>query len=124
MHMVVASSRHELAPACETVTVFVAVFDPLPLPTVRATANAPAVAKACVGLWAVELNPSPKSHDHEVGPPVDVSVNWTVWPGEGDGGLKEKLAAGPALTGFVTRHTPRPYVAAQRSFVTGWKARA
>jgi hypothetical protein len=73
--MLVASSTQVDAPEDETVTVFVVVFEPPPFATLRATGNAPAVAKACVGLWEVELKPSPKSHDHDVGPPVEVSVN-------------------------------------------------
>ena len=31
--------------------------------------------------------PSPKFHDHEVGVPVEVSVNCTDWPAAGDAGL-------------------------------------
>ena len=83
-------------------TVFVVVFEPPPFVAVSVTGNAPAVAKACVGLWAVEPNPSPKSHDHDVGPPVDVSVNWIVWPAEGDGGVNEKFAAGAVEDVSVT----------------------
>ena len=52
------------------------------------------MANVCVGFWEVETPAPPKFHDHEVGPPVEVSVNWTVWPAEGDGGLNEKFAAG------------------------------
>ena len=89
-----ASSTQVDAPALATVTVFVVVFEPPPFAAVRATGNAPAVAKACVGFWAVELKPSPKSHDHDVGPPVEVSVNCTVWPAEGDGGEKVKFGGG------------------------------
>jgi len=33
--------------------------------------------------------PSPKSHCHDVGLPVEVSVNCTACPGAGDDGLKE-----------------------------------
>ena len=69
-----ASSRHVLAPAGVTVTVFVAMFGPPLFATMRETGNAPAVAKACAGLWTVEPNPSPKSHDHDVGPPVEIGL--------------------------------------------------
>ena len=31
-----------------------------------------------LGFWPVPLDPSPKSHAHEVGFPVDVSVNFAV----------------------------------------------
>jgi len=89
---VAAFSAQLLAPADSTVTVFVVEFEPPLLLAVSVTANEPAVEKAWVGLCAVELYPSPKSHDHDVGEPVDVSVNWTVWPAEGDAGVNEKVA--------------------------------
>ena len=31
----------------------------------------------CAGFWVVAVVPSPKFHSHEVGAPVEVSVNWT-----------------------------------------------
>jgi len=45
-----------------------------------------------VGLLAVEVVPSPKSHDQEVGLPVEVSVNVTATPVVGFGGLHVKAA--------------------------------
>ena len=102
-----ASSTQLLAPADATVTDFVVAFEPPLLLAVSVTGNTPAVAKAWVGLCAVELNPSPKSHDHEVGPPVDVSVNWIVWPAEGDEGVNEKFAVVPPV-GAVNCHTLPP----------------
>ena len=63
----------------------------------------------CGGFWEVETPAPPKFHDHEVGPPVEVSVNCTVWPAEGDGGLNEKFAAGPVeetVTVFVVVFDP------------------
>ena len=36
--------------------------------------------------------PSPKLQDHEVGVPVDVSVNCTDWPVAGEAGLDVKEA--------------------------------
>ena len=36
--------------------------------------------------------PSPKLHCQEVGLPVDVSVNCTIWPVVGEAGLKVKDA--------------------------------
>jgi hypothetical protein len=38
--------------------------------------------------------PSPKVQDHEVGFPLDVSVNWTASPGFGDEGNHVKFAPG------------------------------
>ena len=45
--------------------------------------NSPAAVKVCAGLRSVDVAPSPKSHAHEVGLPVEVSVNDTsrgAWP--------------------------------------------
>jgi hypothetical protein len=42
----------------------------------------------------VLLAPSPKFHDHEVGEPVDISVNCTTSPGFGDAGDHVKFATG------------------------------
>jgi hypothetical protein len=42
--------------------------------------------------------PSPKLHCQEVGPPVDVSVNWTDWPVAGEAGLNVKEAASAVTT--------------------------
>ena len=47
----------------------------------------PAAANVWLGFWAVLVDPSLKFHDHEVGVPVDVSVNCTDWPAAGDAGL-------------------------------------
>ena len=38
--------------------------------------------------------PSPKFHNHPVGPPVEVSVKVTVWPAVGEPGEKVKAAVG------------------------------
>jgi hypothetical protein len=46
----------------------------------------------------VLVEPSPKFHCREVGVPVDVSVNCTVWPTVGEFGLKLNDAAGPSST--------------------------
>ena len=43
--------------------------------------------------------PSPKVHDHEVGEPADVSVNWTVCPAFGEVGDQVKLAVGAVSPG-------------------------
>jgi hypothetical protein len=60
--------------------------------TVRVTVLAPAVAKVWLGFWDVEVAPSPKLHDQDVGDPVDVSVNATAWPTFGEAGLYVKEA--------------------------------
>jgi len=41
---------------------------------------------------AVEFAPSPKFHCHEVGFPVEVSVNCTGWPATGEIGVYVKEA--------------------------------
>jgi hypothetical protein len=43
--------------------------------------------KAWLGLRVVLVPPSPKLHDHEVGVPVEVSVNVTACPAIGEAGL-------------------------------------
>jgi len=48
----------------------------------------------CAGFWAVLLVPSPKVHDHAVGLPVEVSVNWTGWFVAGDEGVTVNEATG------------------------------
>jgi hypothetical protein len=53
----------------------------------------PAAAYVWLGLRDVEVAPSPKLHDQDVGEPVDVSVNATAWPARGEAGLKVKEAA-------------------------------
>jgi hypothetical protein len=51
-----------------------------------------------LGLWAVEVDPSPKLHCQEVGVPVEVSVNCTDWPVAGEAGLKVKDAVSAVAT--------------------------
>jgi len=45
-----------------------------------------------LGFWAALVAPSPKFHSHEVGAPVEVSVNCTACPAAGEAGLKVKDA--------------------------------
>jgi hypothetical protein len=52
----------------------------------------------CAGFCRVDVDPSPKLHDHDVGVPVDVSVNCTDCPAAGDVGLYENEAARAAAT--------------------------
>ena len=47
------------------------------------------------------VTPSPKSHAHDAGDPVDVSVNCTNWFVIGDVGVQLKLAAGAAVLAFA-----------------------
>jgi len=44
------------------------------------------------------VDPSLKLHDHEVGVPVDVSVNWTDCPAAGEAGPYVNDAANAART--------------------------
>ena len=77
----------EAAKAAPTVTVRVSEFCPDVFITVSVTLYVPAAAKAWLGFWDVEVAPSPKAHCQIDGLPVDVSVNWTVWPVAGEAGL-------------------------------------
>jgi hypothetical protein len=53
------------------------LVEPVLLVTVKVTVFAPVVVNAWLGFWDVLVPPSPKFHCHEVGLPVDVSVNAT-----------------------------------------------
>jgi hypothetical protein len=46
-----------------------------------------------VGFREVDVDPSPKLHDHDVGVPVEASVNCTDCPIAGDAGLYVNDAA-------------------------------
>ncbi len=50
------------------------------------------------GFRWVEVAPSPKDHAHDVGDPIEVSVNWTESGAAPVAGVAVKLAAGLALT--------------------------
>jgi hypothetical protein len=78
---------NDAATAATTVTVLVVLFDPEALVAVRVTVLAPVVVNVWLGFWAVLVPPSPKFHSHEVGLPVDVSVNATDWLTAGEAGL-------------------------------------
>ena len=47
-----------------------------------------------LGLCELEKVPSPKDQDHDVGAPVERSVNETIWPTSGEEGEKVKSAVG------------------------------
>ncbi len=61
--------------AATTVTVLLVLFEPEVLVAVRVTVYAPAALNVWLGFCDVLVPPSPKLHDHEVGEPVDASVN-------------------------------------------------
>jgi hypothetical protein len=77
-----------------TVMVLLAFELLVELLAVRTTMNAFAAVKMCVGFCAVLVPPSPKFQDHEVGLPVEVSVNETACPLTGVAGGN----VNPALT--------------------------
>jgi hypothetical protein len=52
--------------------------------------------------------PFPKAQDHEVGEPVEESVNWTDWLVVGKVGEKVKEAVGGGKAARETFHAPRP----------------
>jgi hypothetical protein len=88
--------------AATTVTVRLALLEPEALLTARVTVLGPVVVKAWPGFCKVEVDPSPKVQLQDVGPPVDVSVNWTVWPTAGEAGLEVKEAASVLAGATVT----------------------
>ena len=96
-----------------TVTVRVVLLEPEPLVAVRVTVLDPAVVNAWLGFRDVLVPPSPKFHCHEVGLPVDVSVNATDCPNVGEAGLKVKDATGafPTVTVRFTLLDPELFVA-------------
>jgi hypothetical protein len=77
-----------------TVMTFVVLLLPTGFATVRFTVYVPLLVKVCEGLWIVDVLPSPKSHAHEVGELVEVSVNWTDKGAYPDVTFVEKLATG------------------------------
>ena len=68
--------------------------EPFVFVAVRLTVYVPAVTYVCVGFWAVDIFPSPKFHDHEVGLPVEVSVNVTKSGFDPDVGVPVNFATG------------------------------
>ncbi len=66
--------------AAVTVTVWATdVFEPAAFVAVSVTSYVPAVPNTCTGLCTVDTGvPSPKFHDHDVGPFADASVKVTV----------------------------------------------
>ena len=104
---------NDAATAATTVTVRVVLFDPEALVAVRVTVFAPAVVYAWLGFWEVLVPPSPKFHCHEVGLPIEVSVNATDCPGAGKAGLyvKDAVSAPPTVTVRVVLLEPEPLVA-------------
>src|SRR5271169_161582 len=59
---------------------------------VNVTVNVPGEVNVWVGFCEVENPPSLNAHNQDIGPPVVVSVNWTVWPTTGDAGVRKKFA--------------------------------
>jgi len=76
------------------------VLLPAAFVAVNVTVYFPALEYLCVGFCRVDDVPSPKSHFHEVGVPVLVSVNTTFNGAFPDVTSLVKLATG--VTGFCT----------------------
>jgi len=66
---------NETIRAGATVNVWVAVLEAVLLLTDNVTVFDPAAVYVWLGFWAVDVVPSPKFQDQEVGLPADVSVN-------------------------------------------------
>ena len=86
-----------------TVTVVVAEVAPPALDAVRVTVYVPALAYVVDGFCDVEVLPLPKSHDHDVGLPVEVSVNCTANGAVPDVGDAVKLAVGAVAVPRMVR---------------------
>lgn len=76
------------------VTARLATLEPAALRTVSVTVKEPAAANAWLGCCAVLVPPSPKSHDHDVGLPVELSENCTGWFTSGKAGENVNAADG------------------------------
>jgi hypothetical protein len=76
------------------VTARLVALEPAVLRAVSVTVNVPAVAKAWLGCCAELVPPSPKSQDHDVGLPVELSENCTGWFTSGDAGENVNAAEG------------------------------
>jgi hypothetical protein len=61
-----------------TTTTLVTLLESEALVTTKDTAYEPAAAKAWLGFWSVLVEPSLKFQLHEVGLPLELSVNWTI----------------------------------------------
>jgi hypothetical protein len=99
----------------------VVLFDPEALVVVSVTVFAPAVAKACVGFCRDDVDPSPKLHDHDVGVPVEVSVNCTRCPATGDAGLYVNDAVNPVSPTVMIRlmlSSPLAFIAVRVTVLT------
>lgn len=72
--------------AGKTLNVRFTLLEPEVFVTVRVTVYDAVAMNVWLGFWAVLVAPSPKFHCHEVGEPVEVSVNCTAWPATGEVG--------------------------------------
>ena len=75
--------------------------EPFAFVAVRLTVYVPEVTYVCVGFWAVDVPPSPKLHDHDVGVPVEVSVNVTESGLVPDVGVPVKFVTGGGIGSFT-----------------------
>jgi hypothetical protein len=91
-----------------TVTVAVDLADPPAFEAVRVTVYVPAALYVWAGFCAVDgADPSPKSHDHDVGEPVEVSWKATLNGAVPDVGDAVNDATGAAGTLAATLLTIR-----------------
>ena len=75
--------------------------DPFVFETVNITIYVPRLEYVYDGFCKVLVPPSPNAHDHEVGEPVDVSVNRTVSGGDPEPGDATKSATSGEVTGLT-----------------------
>jgi hypothetical protein len=102
------------SPTARTVTDRLVELDPTgnEYDAANDTVNVPGEVNVWVGFCETENPPSPNAHSQDIGPPVEESVNWTVWPTTGDAGAKEKFAT-PSASLISVRPTAN---------TTGWCA--
>ena len=81
--------------------------------TLSMTEYVPGFAYAWLGLLVVEVWPSPKVHNHAVGLPGEVSVNWTARGLRPVTGVAVKVAAGVFM---VTQPSLRSLVCGSSRF--------
>jgi hypothetical protein len=85
-----------------TTTVVEALVEPPEFDAVRVTVYVPAAVNVCDGLCAELVPPSPNDHDHDVGDPVEVSVNETASGAVPEEADAVKDAVGAGIAGSVT----------------------
>jgi hypothetical protein len=83
------------------------VDDETAFATVRETLYEPCTEYACAGFCEEDVAPSPKLHCHEVGEPVERSVNVTLSRTAGDDGVEPNAAETGGMAGVAVTTVTR-----------------